>query len=105
VSGGQQQRICIARALAAEPEVLVLDEPTSSLDPQSENLLQQSLLVLKSEITLFIVAHRISTLDICDRVMVIADGQLEAFDTIVNLKQRNAYYRDAAVLASGGTIF
>jgi ABC-type multidrug transport system fused ATPase/permease subunit len=105
VSGGQQQRICIARALAAEPEVLVLDEPTSSLDPQSENLLQQSLLGLKTEITLFIVAHRISTLDICDRVMVIADGKLEAFDTIVNLKQRNAYYRDAAVLASGGTIF
>ena len=103
VSGGQQQRICIARALAAEPEVLVLDEPTSSLDLQSESLLQQSLLSLKSEITLFIVAHRISTLDICDRVMVIADGKLEAFDTIENLKQRNAYYRHAAVLGSGGT--
>jgi ATP-binding cassette subfamily B protein len=105
VSGGQQQRICIARALAAEPEVLVLDEPTSSLDPQSENLLQQSLRGLKSEVTLFIVAHRISTLDICDRVMVIADGELEAFDTIENLKEGNAYYRHATVLASGGTSF
>ena len=101
VSGGQQQRICIARALAGQPEVLVLDEPTSSLDPQSETLLQQSLLGLKSEITLFIVAHRISTLDICDRVMVITDGQLEAFDTIAHLKQRNSYYQYASVLASG----
>lgn len=101
VSGGQQQRICIARALAAEPEVLVLDEPTSSLDPQSENLLQQSLLGLKSEITLFIVAHRMSTLDICDRVMVIAGGQLEAFDTVARLRQGNAYYRHASALAAG----
>jgi ABC-type multidrug transport system fused ATPase/permease subunit len=103
VSGGQQQRICIARALAAEPEVLVLDEPTSSLDPQSENLLQQSLLGLKSEITLFIVAHRITTLDICDRVMVITNGQLEAFDTIARLRQGNAYYRHASTLAAGSS--
>ena len=88
VSGGQQQRICIARALAANPEVLVLDEPTSSLDPQSESLLQQSLLGLKGEITLFIVAHRISTLDMCDRVMVIPNGRLEAFDTINNSSKR-----------------
>jgi ABC-type multidrug transport system fused ATPase/permease subunit len=102
VSGGQQQRICIARALAANPEVLVLDEPTSSLDPQSENLLQESLLGLKSEITLFIVAHRISTLDICDRVMVITNGRLEAFDTIAHLRQGNAYYRRASALAAGG---
>jgi ABC-type multidrug transport system fused ATPase/permease subunit len=101
VSGGQQQRICIARALASQPEVLILDEPTSSLDPQSENLLQQSLLGLKSEITLFIVAHRISTLDICDRVMVITNGQLEAFDTIAHLKAQNAYYRYASTLATG----
>lgn len=103
VSGGQQQRICIARALAAEPEVLVLDEPTSSLDPQSENLLQQSLLSLKNEMTLFIVAHRMSTLEICDRVMVIANGQLEAFDTVAHLKQQNSYYRHASALASGGS--
>jgi ABC-type multidrug transport system fused ATPase/permease subunit len=101
VSGGQQQRICIARALASQPEVLILDEPTSSLDPQSENLLQQSLLGLKSEITLFIVAHRISTLDICDRVMVITNGQLEAFDTIAHLKAQNSYYRYASMLATG----
>jgi ABC-type multidrug transport system fused ATPase/permease subunit len=101
VSGGQQQRICIARALAGQAEVLVLDEPTSSLDPQSESLLQQSLLGLKGEITLFIVAHRITTLDICDRVMVITNGQLEAFDTVARLREGNAYYRHASALATG----
>ncbi|MGC2373840.1 MAG: ABC transporter ATP-binding protein, partial [Solirubrobacteraceae bacterium] len=60
VSGGQQQRICLARALAARPEVLVLDEPTSALDPHSETLIQESLAALRDELTLFIVAHRMS---------------------------------------------
>ena len=87
VSGGQQQRICLARALAARPEVLVLDEPTSALDPTSERLIQESLTALKHELTLFIVAHRLSTLDICDRVMVIVDGRLAAFDTTASCRR------------------
>jgi ABC-type multidrug transport system fused ATPase/permease subunit len=101
VSGGQQQRICIARALAASPEVLVLDEPTSALDPRSESLLQDSLVSVKQALTLFIIAHRMSTLDICDRVMVLSDGRVEAFDTATRLGEQNAYYRFAADLASG----
>jgi len=101
ISGGQQQRICIARALAARPEVLVLDEPTSALDPRSESLLQESLGALKAQLTLFIIAHRMSTLDICDRVMVIVDGRLEAFDTAAGLKGQNSYYRAAVALAGG----
>jgi ATP-binding cassette subfamily B protein len=101
VSGGQQQRICLARALAAKPEVLVLDEPTSALDPNSEALIQQSLSGLKQELTLFIIAHRMSTLDICDRVMVIIDGRLAAFDTIDLLREHNDYYRSASAIASG----
>jgi ATP-binding cassette, subfamily B, bacterial len=101
VSGGQQQRICLARALAARPEVLVLDEPTSALDPHSETLIGESLTALKSELTLFIIAHRMSTLDICDRVMVIVDGRLVAFDTRALLQTQNAYYRHASQLAAG----
>jgi ABC-type multidrug transport system fused ATPase/permease subunit len=97
VSGGQQQRICLARALAARPEILILDEPTSSLDPHSESLIQESLAALKHEITLFIIAHRMSTLDICDRVMVILDGRLDAFDTLALLAKSNPYYRSASV--------
>jgi ABC-type multidrug transport system fused ATPase/permease subunit len=103
VSGGQQQRICLARALAAMPEILILDEPTSALDPRSETLIQESLTALKHKVTLFIVAHRMSTLDICDRVMVILDGHLDAFDTIALLTKTNPYYRSASSLPTGVT--
>jgi len=101
VSGGQQQRICLARALASRPEVLVLDEPTSALDPHSETLIQESLQGLRHELTLFIIAHRISTLDICDRVMVIIDGRLVAFETADLLRRNNSYYQSASTIAAG----
>lgn len=101
VSGGQQQRICLARGLAADPRILVLDEPTSALDPRSETLLQDSLRSLSGAVTLFIVAHRMSTLDICDRVMVIIDGRVEAFDSAVSLKSKSPYYRNASAIATG----
>ncbi|HWD11461.1 MAG TPA: ABC transporter ATP-binding protein [Solirubrobacteraceae bacterium] len=103
VSGGQQQRICLARALAARPGVLILDEPTSSLDPQSETLIGQSLHELKDDLTLFIVAHRMSTLEMCDRVMVVVDGRLVGFDTRERLQRENAYYRHASELAVGSS--
>jgi ATP-binding cassette subfamily B protein len=103
ISGGQQQRICLARALAAEPEILILDEPTSSLDPRSEALIQESLVAIKHTVTLFIVAHRMSTLDMCDRVMVILDGRLDAFDAIEQLERTNPYYRSASTLTVGVT--
>jgi ATP-binding cassette subfamily B protein len=101
VSGGQQQRICLARALAAQPEILILDEPTSALDPRSEVLIQESLTELKHKLTLFIIAHRMSTLDMCDRVMVILDGKLDAFDSIAQLERSNVYYRSASTVAVG----
>jgi ABC-type multidrug transport system fused ATPase/permease subunit len=103
VSGGQQQRICLARALAAQPQILVLDEPTSSLDPRSEALIQESLTALKHNVTLFIIAHRMSTLDICDRVMVVLDGHLDAFDTMALLARTNPYYRSASTSIAGVT--
>ena len=96
ISGGQQQRICLARALAANPQVLVLDEPTSALDPGAEMRIQESLVGLKHILTLFIVAHRMSTLDICERIMVIVDGRLDAFDRIAELRATNAYYRSTS---------
>jgi ABC-type multidrug transport system fused ATPase/permease subunit len=102
ISGGQQQRICIARALAAHPAMLVLDEPTSALDPRSESLLQESLIALKDELTLFVIAHRMSTLDICDRVMVILDGRLDAFDAAASLKRQAGYYSSALSLSGVG---
>ncbi len=102
VSGGQQQRICLARALAAQPQVLILDEPTSALDPQSEALISASLLAIRSDLTLFIVAHRMSTLEMCDRVMVILDGRVAGLDTKAALQRDNPYYRNASRLATAG---
>jgi ATP-binding cassette subfamily B protein len=106
ISGGQQQRICLARALVANPQVLVLDEPTSALDPRSEALIQESLLGLKGEMTIFAIAHRISTLDMCDRVIVIVDGKLDAFETTADLLTSNSYYRSASGLgeSASGTV-
>jgi len=100
ISGGQQQRVCLARAIAARPAVLILDEPTSALDPNTERAIQESLAALKHELTMFIVAHRMSTLYVCDRVMVILGGQLEAFDTASALETDSRYYRTATKLTA-----
>lgn len=102
VSGGQRQRICLARALAGSPMVLVLDEPTSALDARSESLVQESLAGLKGRLTLFVVAHRMSTLGLCNRVMVLRDGRLESFGTTEELSRSNDFYRRAVALSSLG---
>jgi len=99
LSGGQQQRLCIARALVENPDVLILDEPTSALDVRSEHLVRETLLALKDRMTVIVVAHRLSTLDICDRIMVIQAGELKGFDTPANLEQSNDFYREALVLS------
>ena len=92
LSGGQQQRLIIARALVENPDVLILDEPTSALDVRSEHLIRQTLNILRSEMTIIIVAHRLSTLEICDRIMVIQDGELKGFDAPKNLEKWNEFY-------------
>lgn len=99
LSGGQQQRLIIARALVENPDLLILDEPTSSLDVRSESLIRQTLDGLRERMTIVIIAHRLSTLDICDRLMVIQDGQLKAFDTPTNLEATSEFYREARILS------
>jgi ATP-binding cassette, subfamily B, bacterial len=99
LSGGQQQRLCIARALVEQPDVLILDEPTSALDVRSEHLVRSTLLGLKERMTVIVIAHRLSTLDICDRIMVIQDGRLVGFDTPSELETTNDFYREALVLS------
>jgi ABC-type multidrug transport system fused ATPase/permease subunit len=99
VSGGQAQRICLARALAGRPRLLVLDEPTSALDPTSERLIQASLNALKGTVTLIIIAHRMSTLDLCDRVMVIVDGSLDAVENLDLASAEHLYSRSVERVA------
>ena len=70
-----------ARALAGEPQLLILDEPTSALDGESERRIRDTIGELKGQITLVIVAHRLSTLDVCDRVITITDGRVETTTT------------------------
>src|SRR5690606_20434949 len=100
VSGGQRQRLCLARALAGRPARPVLAGPPSALAPHSEVATQRSLEGLRGSVTMFIVAHRMSTLSSCDRIMVLEDGRVAAFDTPANLERVEGYYR--ATLALSG---
>jgi ABC-type multidrug transport system fused ATPase/permease subunit len=104
VSGGQRQRLCLARALAGTPLMLVLDEPTSALDARSEALVQESLAALKGRLTLFVIAHRLSTLRLCDRVMVLRDGKLEAFAPPNAVVESNEFYKNAVVLSQSASV-
>lgn len=99
VSGGQRQRICLARALAADPDLLVLDEPTSALDMASEAAVQASLAELQGRVTMVIIAHRLSTLSTCDRLLVLASGGVEAFAPVSELAGSNAFFREAMSLS------
>lgn len=98
VSGGQRQRICLARALAGGPEVLVLDEPTSALDVRSEELVQTSLQEIKADTILVLVAHRLSTLSVCDRIVVMVNGQVSAIGTHADLLDNSEFFREVAAI-------
>ena len=99
LSGGQRQRLSIARALVGSPDVLILDEPTSALDMASEQLVQRSLEELHGTVTLFIIAHRLSTLSACDRLMVLEHGRLVAFDRPEEVEARSEFFRNALRLS------
>ena len=81
LSGGQKQRVAFARALVGKPRLLILDEPTSALDGESERRIQETIVDLKDRVTLVIVAHRLSTLDVCDRVISMKAGRIEPVES------------------------
>lgn len=76
LSGGERQRIAIARAILRDPKILILDEATSSLDPETENLIHEALDRLMQNRTTFIIAHRLYTIEKANRIVVIDDGQI-----------------------------
>jgi len=76
LSGGQQQRLAIARAILSSPQILILDEATSNLDTESEQLIQAAMAGLLAGRTTFIIAHRLSTVHRADLILVMEDGRV-----------------------------
>jgi ABC-type multidrug transport system fused ATPase/permease subunit len=93
LSHGQRQRVCIARALASDPDLLVFDEPTSALDPDSEARVLQTVRELRGKRITFILAHRAATLGVCNKVLLLHEGRLTAFHDVDAGIEPTAYYR------------
>lgn len=94
LSGGQRQRVAIARAILADPRVLILDEATSSLDSESEHLIQEGLRRLRAGRTTFVIAHRLSTITSADHILVMEKGEIVERGTHPQLIALGGRYRD-----------
>lgn len=104
LSGGESQRVAIARALLKSPRILILDEATSALDSVSEQMIQQALQEERGKLTILLIAHRWSTIQCADRVLVMHRGRLVEQGTHEELMHQNGYYTNlyrAAVLEAG----
>jgi subfamily B ATP-binding cassette protein MsbA len=94
LSGGQKQRVGIARALVKDAKILIFDEATSALDGENERKIMQNLMSEMPDRTILFVTHRPSTLQYVDRVLMLDNGHLTAFETPETLERESAYYRD-----------
>ena len=94
LSGGQRQRLSIARAILADPRILILDEATSSLDSESEAIIQAGLAYLMRGRTTFVIAHRLSTIRRADQILVVEEGRIVERGTHANLLQLEGRYHD-----------
>lgn len=104
VSGGQKQRLCIARALLKKPKILILDDSTSAVDTKTDSLIRKAMYEEIPATTKLIIAQRISSISNADKVIVMDEGQINAFDTPENLLKTNEIYKDVYLsqLKGGG---
>lgn len=100
LSGGQRQRIAIARALLLDPPILIMDDPTAAIDPETEHEILDAMAQAMQGRTTFVVAHRLSTLRRADKILVLDKGRLVQVGTHDELMATAGHYRDAAQLQS-----
>ena len=93
LSGGLKQRLAIARALVKKSEIILLDEATSSLDNELQENVMKAIKNIHKEYTILIIAHRLSTIMDCDKIIVVADGEIKGYDTHENLIKENEIYK------------
>src|SRR6185369_8828526 len=101
LSGGQRQRVAIARAILADPRILILDEATSSLDTESESLIQEGLGALMAGRTTFVIAHRLSTIRSADQILVLEHGEIVERGTHSQLIAHRGRYFDLYTRQAG----
>lgn len=103
VSGGQKQRLCIARALLKKPKILILDDSTSAVDTATDAKIKKAFKEAIPGTTKIIIAQRISSIQEADRIIVLDDGKVNAFDTHENLVANNDIYREVYESQTGGS--
>jgi ABC-type multidrug transport system fused ATPase/permease subunit len=99
LSGGQRQRIGIARALYNQPDVLIMDEATSALDGETEREINEALAELKAGLTVIVIAHRLTTVRSCDRLVLLDKGRVAATGTFADLTEGNREFQRLAGLS------
>lgn len=94
VSGGQKQRICIARALLKNPKILIMDDSTSAVDTKTDKLIRDGLKDIMPSVTKIVIAQRISSIENADKVIVLEDGKINAYDKPSKLLKNNKIYKE-----------
>ena len=98
LSGGERQRIAIARAILRDPAILILDEPTSSLDSEAEDKIKRTLSSISKNRTTIIIAHRLSTVTNSNRIIVLDKGKISDIGNHDELLEKSSLYKKLALL-------
>ena len=104
VSGGQKQRLCIARALLKKPKIMILDDSTSAVDTATDAKIRKGLKELSKDMTTIIIAQRISSVEDCDKIVVLNDGKINAVGTHKQLLKTNSIYQEVYNSQQKGTV-